>query len=303
MKARPVITFFLLALTLSWLGWIPYAAVQAGRLHWRMPAEWIWLAEYGPTVAALVMVGSEGGRVALGRFLRRCVQWRVPVRWYLVALLMTPAIASATAAGWSLTGSALDWSALAGWDARFIARTAAFSPSAGLIDGLVAFMHRGPWATALVFVALAIANGGLSEELGWRGYAQGRLERGRSALLASVLVAVLWALWHTGTGFWLVVFTQSAVDTARFALGYLGQYLVLVIPLAVIYTAVVNGARGSLLPAILLHASYNMTITVVTSAWPAFPLPAMVAVLWLVAAFAVWHLGAARLGKNREEAA
>ena len=66
----------------------------------------------------------------------------------------------------------------------------------------------------------------------------------------------------------------------RFVPGYLGQYLLLVTPLAVYYTWVYNGTGGSLLLVVLLHASYNMTVTVVLSAWPTFPLAWMVVILW-----------------------
>jgi len=54
--------------------------------------------------------------------------------------------------------------------------------------------------------------------------------------------------------------------------------------LSVVYTWVYHGAGGSLLLAILLHVSYNMTITVATSAWPDFPLVWLVVLLWIVAA-------------------
>ena len=65
--------------------------------------------------------------------------------------------------------------------------------------------------------------------------------------------------------------------------GYLGQYLLLVAPLAVYYTWLYNGTGGSLLLVVLLHASYNMTVSVVLSAWPTFPVTWMVAILWCVA--------------------
>jgi membrane protease YdiL (CAAX protease family) len=172
---------------------------------------------------------------------------------------------------------------LGGWAERFQARTAAFTPSMGLIAGLSSFMAHGWWQTLLVFTTLAITNGGVSEEPGWRGWLLPRLQPRYGALVASLLVAVCWALWHTGTGFWQVVLTSDFASALRFVRGYLAQYLLLVAPLAVYYTWIYNGTGGSLLLVVLLHASYNMTVTVVLSAWPTFPLAWLLVGLWLLA--------------------
>lgn len=295
MRRRPVLLFFLLALLLSWAGWIPYAASRAGRLDLAVPAELIWLSEYGPTVAALLVTGWLDGAAGIRSLLGRVVRWRVPFGWYPVVIFLTPAIAGLVWTAARLVGrEPPDVIALGSWQAQIVARTAAFEPSMGLISGLVGFMRGGPVQAALVFALLAITNGGVSEELGWRGFAQPRLQSRWSALAASVMVGVLWGLWHTGTGFWQVMLTSDVAKAATFAGGYLLQYLALVVPLAVIYAWVVNSTE-SLLLAILLHASYNMTITVVATAWPGFPVAWLVVVLWIVAAGITVRFGSAKL--------
>jgi membrane protease YdiL (CAAX protease family) len=289
---RPVLTFFVLSLALSWAAWIPYAAAQSGRLAVRVPAELIWLSEYGPSAAALLLTAAEGGGAAVTRLLARLARWRVAAGWYAAALLLTPvlmACAIALHASWS--GVAYDVAQLGGWDARFAARTQAFTPSVGIISSLVAFMSGGAWQTAIVMVTIAVTNGGLSEEVGWRGWALPKLQTRRTALTASLVVGVLWALWHTGTGFWQAMFTSTPLDALRFTATYLGQYLVLVLPLAVLYTWIYNGTGGSLLLAVLLHASYNLTVTVVNGAWPSFPLMWFVALIWLAALAVVLIFG------------
>ncbi|MEZ4586344.1 MAG: CPBP family intramembrane glutamic endopeptidase [Gemmatimonadales bacterium] len=283
-ERHPVLVFFLLALAISWAGWIPYAAARSGRTAAQIPAEIIWAAEFGPTLAALILTGWLAGLPAVGRLLRRLVAWRVAPRWYLLALLITPALAALVALAMPLLGRGpVDPTLLGAWAERFRARTAAFTPSAGLISGLVDLMGTSPARTLAVFALLAITNGGISEEVGWRGFAQPRLQAKHSGALAAVGVGVLWGLWHTGTGFWQMLLTGAPAEAATFAVRYLGQYLLLVVPLAVIYAVLWNGTGGSLLLCILLHASYNMTITVVTSAWPAFPIGLMIGLLWVVA--------------------
>jgi membrane protease YdiL (CAAX protease family) len=73
-----------------------------------------------------------------------------------------------------------------------------------------------------------------------------------------------------------MMLTSDLPTALRFAATYLVQHLILVIPLAVLYTRLYHGTGGSLLLSMLLHASYNMTVTIVATAWPGFPLS------WLV---------------------
>jgi hypothetical protein len=78
--------------------------------------------------------------------------------------------------------------------------------------------------------------------------------------------------------------TASPPAALRFGLGYLGRYLLLLLPLAALYTRLWNASGESLLLVVVFHAFYNVTITVATSAWPDFPLGILVALLWVLAA-------------------
>jgi hypothetical protein len=89
-------------------------------------------------------------------------------------------------------------------------------------------------------------------------------------------------LWHTGTAFWQTVLTAGLAQGIQFAAGYVGRYLLLVVPLSLVYTWL-WGETGSLLLVVLLHAGYNITVTLVTGSWPEFPLGYMVGLWWVVA--------------------
>jgi len=287
----PLLTFFCLALALSWTAWIPFAASKAGLLPVAIPAEFVWLGEYGPALAALLLTWRGEGWDAVRALFARLLKWRVTPGWYLAAIAMTPALVLLVLGAMAVAGRPLpDPALLGGWAERFQARNAAFTPSMGLITGLSSFMANGWWQTLLVFATLAITNGGVSEEPGWRGWLLPKLQPRYGALVASLLVALCWALWHTGTGFWQVVMTSDFAGALRFVPGYLAQYLLLVAPLAVYYTWIYNGTGGSLLLVVLLHASYNMTVTVVLSAWPTFPLSWFIGALWCVAALVCLEL-------------
>ena len=93
----------------------------------------------------------------------------------------------------------------------------------------------------------------LSEEVGWRGYALPRLLASRSALTASLIIGVLWSVWHLP-----VVLTDPATRPPA-------PFLLQVPPLAVLFTWVFVNTRGSLLIAIVFHAWYDLVLMYVVA--------------------------------------
>jgi membrane protease YdiL (CAAX protease family) len=91
-------------------------------------------------------------------------------------------------------------------------------------------------------------SGGMSEEFGWRGYALPKLQARWNALVSSIVLGVIWAVWHLplwylagssqqGTPFW--------------------QFLANLILISILYTWLFNNARGSILVAVVFHAVGN----------------------------------------------
>lgn len=103
---------------------------------------------------------------------------------------------------------------------------------------------EGSWPMVL-FAALAL---GPIEELGWRGYLLPVLQRRMSALAAALAVGVVWGVWHL-PAFFLGDLPQGAWSLA--------PYLVALVAVSVIFTALFNGTRGSILTAGLLHWQLN----------------------------------------------
>lgn len=94
-------------------------------------------------------------------------------------------------------------------------------------------------AVAMVFV-FSFFTIALGEEPGFRGFSLPRFMRGRSAFTASLIVGVLHAIWHLP----LVIGGEESVV---FLLNPLGA--------AVLFTWIFNHTNGSVLIAMLLHAS------------------------------------------------
>ena len=90
----------------------------------------------------------------------------------------------------------------------------------------------------------------LGEEFGWRGYLLRRLRRTMSWRAASIVIGVVWALYHLP----LVIFSNSGV----FPLGVAATYSIAVIGLSVPFTwFAVRARRGSVIVPCLLHAALN----------------------------------------------
>ncbi len=81
--------------------------------------------------------------------------------------------------------------------------------------------------------------------MGWRGYVLPRLQAKYSALTASLILGVIWGLWH------LPKFVTHW-DTITFL-----WFMVDALVKSILLTWMYNGTRGSLLLVTLFHASFN----------------------------------------------
>src|SRR5215213_129113 len=208
-RRYPVTAFFVLACALSWWPWILYSVGLS-------PTP---IVGVGPFLAALLVLALTEGKSGVMGLLRRMVRWRVGLQWYAVALLLPIVVILAAAALNVLLLGAQRTSSVA---------------------------ELGGWSTLLQTFFLWLLIPGLSgtwEEPGFRGYALPRLQAGRSALLASLILGVLWAFWHlpfvvTGEDIW--------IDALLFPIEW-----------AIVYTWLFNNANGSVLIVMLFHNMNN----------------------------------------------
>jgi CAAX protease family protein len=215
----PLTTFFLLAFGITWVVWVPRAA---GAPLDTVGQAWTWV----PAIAALLAAALTGGRDAVRELGARLVRWRVGWQWYLVVIL-GPAVFSVVVAGiYVMLGGA--WS-----------------------EAAPAALLEGPLMMLPLFLVILTLTDGLGEELAWRGFALPRLLTRYNALLASVVLGLIWALWHLpllwtdGNGmFHLPVWLLLSDITAK----------------SVLFTWVFLHTRGSVLIAMLFHGATNLFI-------------------------------------------
>jgi uncharacterized protein len=159
-REHRLVAFFGLTFLISWWAWPFYVAGIS-------PTPFF---PCGPLVAAVIVVGVTEGRSGYRAWGARLLRWRVGWVWWAVAI-GTPLAVLAIAS----TANILLWSA----------------PTPVL--------NQLPWTSLLVFGALRFVDpldGPFGEEPGWRAYAVPELQRSRSPLTATLVLAPLAALWH-----------------------------------------------------------------------------------------------------------
>jgi len=104
-----------------------------------------------------------------------------------------------------------------------------------------------PWYFLIAsFGFLMIINSG--EEIGWRGFALSRLQSViKNPLVASIVLGAIWGLWHLP----LYLNPEQSSDP-------LILFLLFVMGISVFYSVLFNNTRGSLLLAVILHASTDI---------------------------------------------
>lgn len=234
-----VVDFFLLTFAFSWMIWIPVAV-------WK-PAEELMMGlvltgAFGPSIMGVVSTYRTGGKEAGRELWQRFLQVRrISILWWLIILILFPAMA--------FVGDLID-SALGGNPPAIQAETLA--DPAGFLG----------------FLVLMILGGPLAEELGWRGFALDPLQKGLSALSASLILGVVWALWH------LPLFFIEGTSQEAIGLGstVFWMWHIQVVALSVIYTWVYNHTDRSVLAAFLLHFMGNSTYSLLAEVGGKLPL-------------------------------
>lgn len=250
-NAKPGL-YLIVTLVLTWI--FEFAAVALGdRL-----SDWGVLlvaspALLVPPLVAIALVYGKHGPAFQRDYWQRVVGIRrIPPVWYAVILLYFP-LKSCLAAlfDWLQGGSGIAPETLT----RFLERPLMVVPT------VIFWFLFGP----------------LPEELGWRGYALDGLQARYNALVSSLIVGIVWSLWHLPL--FLIPGTWQA-DTLGFATPAFWRFMLALVVESPLYAWIYNNCDRATLAPILFHfvgnsfgelfalspraEAYNFTLSIVT---------------------------------------
>lgn len=217
-RKHPVLSYFALAVTWSYLYWQLLFTIFPIDLARGPTLMHVLLAGVGgsPSLFGLLVIYWAQGKVRLRVLLARLSLWRVGIGWYAAALLLFPGLNALT-----------------------------YILNRGL-GGEVYAVNLG----ALGFGIAAGIIASILEEFGWRGFALPALQRRYSALTSSLIIGLGWGLWHLR----LNVTQLAQYGSLAIPLLLLSAPVNLTAS-AVLMTWIHNNARGSMLLMLLAHLS------------------------------------------------
>ena len=134
--------------------------------------------------------------------------WRVEAQWYATVLLGMTTIGLLAVLLYALLGGPASF----------------YSPAV-------------PWfVLPFAFLFGLLFGGPLNEEVGWRGYALPRFQADWNALRSSLVLGILWGLWHLPV-FFIAGTSQSEMPLVAFMLW--------VVALSILFTWVYNSTGGA----------------------------------------------------------
>jgi len=224
-EKKNLILFFLFSYIISWLLWLPSVFVSLNII----PSSPIQIlgnfAIFGPFISAFILTYAYGEDGEVKRLFLSGWNTKFNRKW-IIALFLPIFIGGITLA----------------------------------IVSIIEPMNRFQYAPPIImwipnFLLYYFIGGPFTEEYGWRGYALDRLQSRFNALFSSLILGLIWGLWHLP----LFFITGSVQSNIPFY-----EFLIIQIITSVFYTWIVNNNRDKLgnvnvFLAIIFHAMANFS--------------------------------------------
>jgi membrane protease YdiL (CAAX protease family) len=223
-RRRSIHVFFALGFGLPWIGWttnLLFETEGAFRTVLFYTGDFM-------SVAGIVATWAAGGSAAVRALLRRCLA-PAGIGWWVAALLLPlawPVVARIT---WGLAHGGIG------------------APNLGALSLFFSVAAWRAWTT-----------GPLGEEFGWRGYLLPRLLTVYRPMVATLILGLLWAVWH------YPLYARSVFASLPRA----SSFTISVLCFSILMTIFWFRTKGNILVAILFHWSVNVSPNVAEALIP-----------------------------------
>ena len=184
---EPIVVYFILAIGLTWIFWIPTLVISTTYGYF-VPSVFSinsifnegfkdlnhiivyfinQFGVYGPFLAAIITLLLFNRKNDLKNLFKEIIKWNVDVKWYLIILLI-PIFINLGCLGLA---------------AIFMA------------DLTLAFNAGLSFPMIIILIIINLLTSGM-EEPGWRGFAVSELIKDYSAYKASIIIGLIWSIWH-----------------------------------------------------------------------------------------------------------
>jgi membrane protease YdiL (CAAX protease family) len=257
LKRHPVLAYFALTFALSWIGALAVAAphfVRQQPLPRITGIRMFPVMLLGPSCAGVLLRRLVDGKSGLRALFSQMFRASVSARWY-AALLVPPTLVLVVLL---------------------------------FLEGFVSSVYApNGFLLGILFAIPA----GFFEEIGWTGYAFPKMRSQNDALAPSILLGLLWGLWH----FPVIDFLGTASPHGVYLLPFFCAFTVAMTAMRVLIAWIYTNTRSILL-AQLMHVSSTGSLVLfsplaVTAAQEVMWYAVYGIVLWLAVAIVVKTLG------------
>jgi uncharacterized protein len=228
-----LLIFIFLVISLSYLiFWGPIALLKLrtanlveGRIY-NLPALILFLiGGFVPSIIGIILTVFYDGKEGLKKLLLSAINTKIGFHSLAIIIIYAIVIGSLQLILYTLLGGSFDFSQ---------------------------FINQLPTILPLIIL------GPLSEEYGWRGFLQKRINSEFSPISGSIIIGVVWSFWH------LPLFYMIGTSQHDFNIPFI-SFMISIISSSFIYTYLYYKSNGSLFAAILLHWINTYILQVISS--------------------------------------
>lgn len=178
MTNRKIIPFFVICFVWAWVLWLPFVLPSTGLYEMTETLSGlimlaVMLGAFGPLIAAVILVYRSGGKQELKKYFKRCFNMKINAKYYLLAVILSLGITA------------------------LVHYTVNLSGIDQLPNNLVPSEIETPlYILVIPYTLMLFFLGGGQEEFGWRGYVQDPLQDKYGVIKGSVIIGLMWSIWH-----------------------------------------------------------------------------------------------------------